>query len=386
MAWAVDTSLSDTPVPPTLAHRSGAFTFTEATPADDSSLRQLLRESIMPGPIALTLEREPSFFRASSIEGDQHQTMLCRDAAGNAIGLATRAVRETFLNNTPARTGYLGNLRLASTHLGSFHLVTRGYRLLKQWHEHDGQTHVYLTSILDSNAPARRLLESGRRGIPTYRPLDQFETSILNHAPMPTRPGATIRHAAVGEETAIAAFLNAANAQFCFAPVWSARRLQSLAPFALTMDRFIIAEHAGKIVACAALWDQRSFKQTVVRDYSPWLRACRPAINALSKLAHRPSLPPVGNPLPLQILSHAACTPGHEDAFACVLNAASTLCRSEHCSLVAGFARKHPLAPVLSRTRRRLLTSTLFAVSWHDGDEQSSRLVGSTPHPEVALL
>ncbi len=89
------------------ASDSSAFSFAAARAEDDAGIRQLLRESTMPGAIALSFEREPNFFAAADAEGGQHQTMVCRDAAGTIIGVATRVVRETFLQGAPSRTGYL---------------------------------------------------------------------------------------------------------------------------------------------------------------------------------------------------------------------------------------------------------------------------------------
>jgi len=365
---------------------SPAFSFAAARPEDDAGIRRLLRESIMPGAIALSFEREPNYFAAAHAEGGQHQTMVCRDAAGTIIGVATRVVRETFLEGVPSRTGYLAQLRLAHAHLGSFHLVTRGFRLLKQWHERDASTSVYLTSILDSNRPAQRLLESGRRGIPIYRPIDRFETSILTRARVKMSSGVTIRNATAGEEPTLASFLNACNTPYQFAPVCSSERLRTQSPLGFTMDRFLIAERAGTIIACAALWDQRAFKQNVVRGYAPWLQSLRPVINVVGRPLGRPTLPAISRPLALQYLYHAACAPGHEDAFAGLLSMACARCTSEGCSLVTGFASRHTLAPVVSRFPRRTLASTLYAVSWPDGDEQALRLTGATVHTEVALL
>jgi hypothetical protein len=158
----------------------GGLRFAVADPDDDAELRRLLRENPMPGSISVSLEREPSFFRAASVEGDEHQTVVCRDAGRRVLGMGTRAIRTTLHDGNPERTGYLSQLRLDRAARGGYHLVTRGYRLLRELHERDGRTLVYLTSILERNATARRLLEAGVRGLPTYRHIDRFETSIIS--------------------------------------------------------------------------------------------------------------------------------------------------------------------------------------------------------------
>src|ERR1700726_345519 len=58
-----------------------------ATPADDAELRELLRNSPVPGPISVTFEREPSFHNSCHVRGD-FQVAVGRDrATGKIIGL-----------------------------------------------------------------------------------------------------------------------------------------------------------------------------------------------------------------------------------------------------------------------------------------------------------
>lgn len=366
--------------------RGSNYDFALAGDSDDADLRRLLRDMPMPGAISISLEREPNFFAGIRAEGDEHQTLLCRDQSGRVVGMGTRSVRESFLVGRSERTGYLSQLRLAHSAQGGFHLVSRGYRMLRDLHEQDGLTRVYLTSILESNSRAKRLLEAGLRGMPSYRAIDRFETSIVHRAPSVRSRGYHIRRGRPGEGLLVSMLLNECNRPFNLAPVWDEDRISDLAPLGLTMDRFFIAEQDGRPVACAAIWDQRSFKQSVVRAYRPAIRRLRPVLNVLGGWLGHMQLHEVGRPLPLQFLSHAACVSGRENAFAGLVSAASAACRLEGCSLVAGFASRHPLATVMARCARRVLPSTLYAVSWDDGVTRASELCGSVVHAEVSLL
>src|SRR5271157_2608270 len=55
------------------------YTIGLATTEDDADLRQLLRETPMPGPIKVSLEREPEFFAVARQEGGRHDTVVIRD-------------------------------------------------------------------------------------------------------------------------------------------------------------------------------------------------------------------------------------------------------------------------------------------------------------------
>ena len=90
-----------------------ALDFTLATPADDESLRRLLRENPIPGSISLAFEREPCYFDASAIEGPFHQTIVAREKeTGQVIAFGNRSVRKLFLNGHPRDIGYMSQLRV----------------------------------------------------------------------------------------------------------------------------------------------------------------------------------------------------------------------------------------------------------------------------------
>ena len=92
--------------------------FTLATPADDGSLRRLLRENPIPGSISLTFEREPCYFDASAIEGPFHQTIVAREKdTGQIIAFGNRSVRKLFLNGHPQDIGYMSQLQIGRAHV-----------------------------------------------------------------------------------------------------------------------------------------------------------------------------------------------------------------------------------------------------------------------------
>ena len=94
-----------------------------------------------------------------------------------------------------------------------------------------------------------------------------------------------------------------------FAPRWTANDLSALSAFNLNTDDFCVVREDGRIIACAALWDQRAFKQTVIHGYAPWLRMTRPLINIAARLAGTPRLPGIGSTVAHTFVSHLAVVP-----------------------------------------------------------------------------
>jgi len=73
-----------------------------ATAADDADLRRLLRETPMPGPIEVSLERESDFFAAARQEGGRHHTVAIRDRlTGRLAAMGSRSVYEMFVDGQP---------------------------------------------------------------------------------------------------------------------------------------------------------------------------------------------------------------------------------------------------------------------------------------------
>ena len=85
-----------------------------------------------------------------------------------------------------------------------------------------------------------------------------------------------------------------------------------LAGLGLPPGRFFIAVDGGEPVACGALWDQRTFRQTVIHEYAGALGLARPLLNVVRRLNGRPPLPTPGTVLAQAFLSSLAFADGHE--------------------------------------------------------------------------
>src|SRR5262245_57528226 len=105
-----------------------------ATREDDEQLRAILAATPMPGRVAVSFRREPSFFDAAVVEGPFHQVAACQDSqAGRIIGFGCRSVRPRYVNGVPTPVGYLSGLRLLREYR-SLGLLARGYRFFRELH------------------------------------------------------------------------------------------------------------------------------------------------------------------------------------------------------------------------------------------------------------
>jgi hypothetical protein len=371
---------------------STELTFEAATEATEPQLRRLLRDNPLTGDIHISLEREPNAFHAAGISGDQFQMMLAFGGEPKElIASGGRFELETYINGTAQRIGYFGELRAQGGLKARRKLLLGSYRKMRQFHE-AGDVSYYLTTIIADNHRARRLLEAGLGDMPAYQPLETMVTFTI-----PTRLGARRRRQSScpvvpGSDQQLANVVTKLaehGARYQFHPVWteeilcSATRCRGLAP-----DNFLLCQDGDKLRSCLALWDQRSFKQTVIRGYSPRLGRVRPLLNIVAPLIGRPRLPFPGAKLESAFLSHVAVNEDDEESLVALVAAGCEHAIRKNLDYVMiSFAERNPLANVIrKRFTSHEYVSVIYVVFWEDGAEAVSMLDGRIPHPEVAIL
>ena len=353
---------------------------------DDAELRALLRAGVMRGQIDVTLEREPSFHRALAIEGDRHHAVVVRDAAtAGIVYMGTRSVRRVWFNGRPHRVGYLGALRTLPGARGIKRLAS-GYRVLETTRRPD-ELPFDLTSVAADNVAARRLFERRLPMLPRYRAFCDYHTLLIpigpRCAPLDPRVEAG-RPDLYGD---IADCLARNLRYYQLAPVWTENDLRcpERSPDLNARDFLVIREH-GRVVACGASWDQRRFKQVVVRGYAPMLGRVRPLLNLYLGLRGQPRLPATGSQVPIAYLSHFAFEPARPDLGIALIRALRGRVAGRGPRLLAiGFAAGHPLVEKLRREFPvRTYVSRIFCVQWHGSPKVE--LDARIPHLEVATL
>jgi hypothetical protein len=380
--------------------RAGRVKFDVANRVDDAEIRRLLRETPMPGQISISLEREPNYFADAEIPGEIKQTILARDGA-QLICAGSCSIRDRYVNGQSRRVGYLGGLRLDGRHAGRFDILRRGYAFFRKL-QADNPAEFYFTSIAADNTRARTFLERGLPGMPRYEPIGEFVTVIIA-----TSGGRRARELSSGTGTsesggetmdqgqaslcygsALISFLNKCNQANQFAPCWSAEELIALQPLGLRASDYHIQRHGGQIVTCVSLWDQRCFKQTVIKDYTSWLALVRPVFNVREGIMSRPRLPAVGTALASAFVSHLGIRTVEKNKVVELIGNLRTPAYQrgiEHLTL--GFAANDPrLAQVRSRFACREYRSQLYVVHWPGVGSKACDLDGRSLAPEVALL
>lgn len=354
--------------------------FAVATASDEAAIRRLLRENPMRGAITLTFEREPDYFRGTNLAGAEDRTIVAFESE-RLICMGRCTTRECWVNGRPARTGYLGELRLDHTAQGRFDILRGGYRFFRA-QQSSAPADFYFTSLASDNARARQLLERRLPGLPRYAFLNELTTLLVATAG-PHGTGPPLESATAAE---LMEFFNTCGARHHFAAAWTAASFASLATHDLPLDAFGVIRRAGRIVAAGALWDQRAFRQTVIHRYTPALAAARPLLNALAPLLRTPRLPPPGRPLAHAFLSPLAIAP--EAAALLPEMVGSFLARAAQRGLdyltLALPSTDARLPELKRRFRCRTYASRLYRVTWPG--EAAAELDARPVLPDVSLL
>ena len=362
-----------------------AFSF--ATQTDDPDIRRLLRENPMPGAISISFEREPDYFADANLPGEQKQTIVAREA-DRVVCVGSCTTRLRFVNGQPRRVGYLGGLRLDASVAGRFDILRRGYEFFREL-QSASPADFYFTSIASDNQRARSFLERNLRGMARYEFIGEFLTLLIG-APS-TASASPSKHQQRAETVlgvpTLADSLNLHNQHFQLAPHWTSEQLQSLASLGLRTEDFCTgAERHSQ--ATAALWDQHSFKQTVIRGYAPWLAVARPALNLLARTIGNPRLPAASETLSNAFISHLSVTPDDKRSLLMLVAKLQATAKLRGIELLTlGFAANDPrLTIVRKHFCHREYRSRLYVVRWPGVGGAADELDGRILAPEVALL
>lgn len=119
----------------------------------------------VPGAISMTYTREPSFFDSIAVMGKNHDVYVARKD-GHILALGMASYFEGYINGQAKEIGYLSSLRI-DKQLRNSRCFFDGY---KYWKSLDAAKDIpfYVTTIIEENYAARKILTSNRMAIPRY--------------------------------------------------------------------------------------------------------------------------------------------------------------------------------------------------------------------------
>lgn len=345
--------------------------FRLANDVDDALIRSILRANGMPGWVEMTMEHEPSFFAATNRFGREWAVLA--EESGEVVGMYSVALLPVHVNGELEQLGYLGRLRVNPAHRRRIRHLREGYESIRPLAPAAGTLPWWFTVVSAQNAAARRLLESGLRGLPAYHLQGEYTTFGL-----PTARGkrqGLWRRAREDDLRRMLDFHHSLSARFQFSPVLSEAGVRSIG-----IDRFFICQRADTLMGVAALWDQRAFKQIVARRYRRPIGTMVPAYNAYAKVFRRIPLPRPGQMLEQTFIAFLALADEALAQGTSLLQDLLSHCDTPVASL--GLHAAHPLVPELRKLKPMHYAARVYSVSFGERPDLDPRPV----QPEAALL
>jgi hypothetical protein len=262
----------------------------------------------------------------------------------------------------------------------------------------------YITTIIEGNAQAQGLLvDRARRHFPVYREVGRLCTlAIILRKPifrlrsagnvmsklLISRNTFEICPATPTDLPAITAFLRQHGSTKQFFPVYSEGDFcNSPTTLGFRLEDFVVARQDGEIVGVIGLWDQSSFKQTIVRAYSGSLRQFKSLYNGWLRLSGAKPLPSPGQPIHFAYATFICIAENNRDTFGILLqNVYNLAVERGYAYLMVGLSTRDPLLGVVQKFAHIPYYSRLYTVCWPDEMAFHEKLDSRIPYVEIASL
>ena len=186
----------------------------------------------------------------------------------------------------------------------------------------------------------------------------------------------------------IVAFLQREGATKQFFPVYTeADFTHRDTTLGFSLDDFVIASRHGEIAGIIGLWDQASYKQSVVQAYHGALHWARPMYNLVARLLGAQPLPAPGEHIRSAYASFICVADNDAEVFRILLREVYALAAARgYAHLMLGLTDQDSLLPVAQAYPHIAYHSHLYTVCWEDAADFHDQLDPHVPYIEIAAL
>jgi hypothetical protein len=360
--------------------------FRETSSPDNQELINFCKKQYMQGVTQVTLERSPDFFDAMTVEGDQTH-VFCAEIEDQIAAIGTASEKQCLINGEKKWLGYLGNLRVDPKYQKGT-LLPRAYRFMRKMQK-EMRAQLFLTTIMEENIHALKVLTSGKGGLPPYKDIGQLISYIYGVTRNPFKnvcPNFLFRNGKASDAEMIANFLNQSDRQFM--PLYSKDNILNNEGLlkGLNPEDFYLCFDGDELIGCLAAWDQTPFRRWKVQSYNNWIHYARPFLNFFAKTIGLPYYPPEGKSIPYSTISCMRIKDDNELVCEALLSELWKKADRNNIILTV-LHEKDPLNKVFKKAASIKIFSRLFLVYWGEqGEKDFNNLDDKVPYIEPGSI
>jgi hypothetical protein len=266
--------------------------------SDEEQIRRFYEIIPTSGDLHFFLNREPDFFDALEVEGDNPDVLVMRKIdSGEIIGSIIGSEKQCYINSGETSMGYISSLRLAEQYRN--HLLGFFAKAFYQHQQKKGRK-ISLITIFEDNVIARKNLLSGKGSLPLMKDLGLIHTFIFKPLIISNKKtckaNIDIRFAQVSDISLIIDFFDKYGKVKTFFPLYKAIHFNSEQGILrnLKMKDIALAFDKSELIGVMGVWNQVEFRKWKIHTYSFRLNLLKPFINLYSWLNRKPLFPAAG--------------------------------------------------------------------------------------------
>jgi len=347
----------------------GKLTFKISSYGDNSKIIKFLKTFPSHGHMQIALDREPNFFEAMEVEGSINIPVMCIDNTTNQIvSMGSISEKKCFLNHCEHSIGYLSSLR-SLPEVQKSTLLARGYQFFYQIHK-KLECKIYLTTILEDNYNAIKVLTSRKAGLPTYNDWGRVHTLMMKVGKNTWKEKHGFSYE-IAERKDIPEILNLIKSEAQkrqFVTSYNEDHLISKTGLLRGLDlRDIrVLKSNSQIVALAGIWNQNTFRRWHIIKYSPSFKLLKTIWNQYAKISRYPRFPDESEIIDYRFLSFLTILNNNADYLETLLFYIWKEFNLKRPNLLAMIAlhENDPLLKVFQKYPSYDLKSRLYVVNW----------------------
>ena len=341
----------------------------QADPADGDKLLELIESQAAKGDLEILYTRRPNPVISYQNESKSTSIGVIKDETGTPCFMEVCIVRDYYLHEQKATLMYACGVRKKTGCGNNFSWLRDAYQ-----YETKDKTAGFC-SILDANLTALDVFgRKPRKFFPTLAKLCEYTTFLINPRAVKRCPRNrfTFRRVEESDLPQVYHFLENEGKKYEMYPVVC--DLENQFSGLLLKDCYILTKE-GEIAAFGALWNQRHYRQFIVKHYGGIYRYLRKAAGITEKLGYI-YLPPEGQTAQVLTLTLMTCKDGDAGTYSVLLSNLAKQAIQAGCPiLAAGMSKNNHYYQAYRKLRSIRFDSTIFTV-----DVQGNQL----PLPDAA--